>query len=142
MKAYLFFQFQVDFYECFGFSLSDWAKYAVKLKKSINGGLIGALEYFSAIDMMVETHTTELKKIRSGFLLKEMLNRFKDMIISPNGRLLWIYSAHDITIVNFLNSLNVYEVRFPSTLSEYMCFFFNKSSILAACPTLWSKHSL
>lgn len=85
----------------------------MKLKKSINGKLIGALEYFSAIGMMVTTQTTETKKIRSGFLLKEMLNRFKNMIISPNGRLLWIYSAHDITIVRFLNSLNVYEVRFP-----------------------------
>lgn len=131
MKAYLFFQFQFGFHECFGFSLSDWAKYAVKLKKSIKGELIGALEYFSAIVMMAETHTTEMKKIRSGFLLKEMLDRFKDMIKSPNERLLWIYSAHDITIVNFLNSLDVYEVRFPSTLCENMCFLFFSINLLS-----------
>lgn len=108
----VFYEALVREYEV-GLPLSDWAKYALKLKQSINGELIGTLAYFAAIKTMVETHTTELKKIRSGFLLKEMLNRFKDMIISPNERLLWIYSAHDITIVNFLNSLNVYELHIP-----------------------------
>lgn len=60
--------------------------------------------------MMAMTHSTETKKMRSGFLLKEMLDRFKEKILSSSEQLLYIYSAHDNVIINFLNSLNVYEV--------------------------------
>lgn len=61
---------------------------------------------------MVSTHTKEMKKIGAGFLLKEMLDRFKDKSqskLQPN-RSVWIYSGHDYTITNILNTLNLYEV--------------------------------
>lgn len=59
------------------------------------------------------TATTEMKKLRSGFLLKEILNRFSSKTQSTlsSNRNLWMYFAHDITIANMLNSLGVFEVQ-------------------------------
>lgn len=59
------------------------------------------------------TPTAEMKKIISGYLLKEILDRCSQKMqstLSPD-RSLWLYFAHDVTILNMLNSLNLYEVR-------------------------------
>lgn len=56
--------------------------------------------------------TGDLKKFTSGFLLKEIFDRFKNKTqskLSPD-RSLWLYFAHDHTIATMLNSLNVYKV--------------------------------
>lgn len=55
------------------------------------------------------TATDEMKKFHSGFLLKEIFDRFSSKLQStllPN-RSLWLYFAHDITIQGALNSLGV-----------------------------------
>lgn len=47
----------------------------------------------------------------SGPLLKEIVTHMyekKNGTLNPN-RKLWIYSAHDFTMVNLLNSMNLYE---------------------------------
>lgn len=49
----------------------------------------------------------ELVRIRSGFLLKEMLERFREKQkgeLDPN-RVLWMYSSHSSTISTLLNGL-------------------------------------
>lgn len=72
----------------------------------------GTLEYLTAINFVAFTHTTEMKKAKAGFLIKEIFERFKNKtrsLLEPD-RSLWIYSAHDNTIINVLNALNVYEV--------------------------------
>lgn len=49
----------------------------------------------------------DLVRIRSGFLLKEMLERFKAKKkdrLDPD-RALWMYSAHSSTITTLLNGL-------------------------------------
>lgn len=59
------------------------------------------------------TATPELKKIRSGFLLKEMLDRFSSKAqskLSPN-RSLYMYFGHDSSLVDMLSSLGMYEVK-------------------------------
>lgn len=57
------------------------------------------------------TGTNELKRLRSGSLLKEILDRFKNKTQSllPD-QLMQIYSGHDSTIAGILNSLGVFEV--------------------------------
>lgn len=78
----------------------------------------GALEYLSKFFYTIFTRTTEMKKLRSGFLLKEMLDRFADKTqssLSPD-RSLWMYFAHDSTIANMLNSLGLFEVCFLSVI--------------------------
>lgn len=55
------------------------------------------------------TATDEMKKLRSGYLLKDILDRFSNKTL-VGGRSLWMYFAHDITLSNMLNSLGVFNV--------------------------------
>lgn len=86
------------------YSLPDWVNEALKFKKT--------LEYLSAVCFEANTHSEEMKKLKAGYFLKEMLEHFEAKISSTLKTDLWIYSAHDVTIVNVLNGLNVYDVRF------------------------------
>lgn len=84
--------------------LSDWAEKAVK-----PGGII---ERMADSHFKVNTATPELARLKSGFLIKEMMERFTQKIfraLEPD-RSLWLYSAHDETIANVLNSLGLFEV--------------------------------
>lgn len=58
------------------------------------------------------TATNELKKMRSGYLLKEMLDRFTNKVESTlkPDRSLWMYFAHDVTVGTMLNSLGLFDV--------------------------------
>lgn len=83
--------------------LPEWAKIALSNN---------TLEYLAAVNLEAFTHTTELKRLEAGTIIKEMLNRFENKsrsILQPNASL-WIYAAHDLSLVNILNALNLYEV--------------------------------
>lgn len=59
------------------------------------------------------THSDEMKKFFSGFLLKEILDRCSSKLESkllPN-RTLWMYFAHDLQLQYMLNSLGIDTVR-------------------------------
>lgn len=61
------------------------------------------------------TYTRPLARLKAGPLLKEILGRFSNKTnkkLSPN-RSLWIYSAHDTTLANLLNTLKVFEYHNP-----------------------------
>lgn len=103
-------------------SLPDWAKKVIH----------GDFEYLNNMWYIIFTATTELKKIRSGYLLKEILDHFTSKILktlSPN-RTLWMYFAHDITIANMLNSLGLFKVSW-TTFESNSClintFYFDFS---------------
>lgn len=60
----------------------------------------------------MKTNTKTLARLKSGFLIREIFERFTQKMndsLTPN-RNLWIYSAHDSTIANVLNSLGLFEV--------------------------------
>lgn len=70
------------------------------------------LEWISNRSFQVSTNTPELARLKTGFLIREILDRFDQKIsakLSPD-RSLWIYSAHDTTVANVLNSLGLFEV--------------------------------
>lgn len=72
----------------------------------------GDLEFLANSHFLMSTRTTEMQKLRIGFLLKEMLEHFSKKInstLSPD-RSMWMYFAHDSTIANILNSFGLYEV--------------------------------
>lgn len=74
----------------------------------------GDLEWISNFAFEEATNTKELARLKSGFLLREILDRFNakaNSTLTPN-RSIWLYSAHDLTIANMLNSLNLFEVIF------------------------------
>lgn len=61
----------------------------------------------------LSTGTKFMAKFMSGFLLKDILDRFSSKIqnsLSPN-RKLWMYSSHDSTVFSFLHSLDISDVR-------------------------------
>lgn len=59
-----------------------------------------------------DTETTLMKRLKSGFLIRDMLEHLRMKInstLSPD-RSLWVYSAHDFTIYNLRYSLSLYRV--------------------------------
>lgn len=61
---------------------------------------------------MLDTSTPFLAKIKGGFLLKEILDRFTNKSTSTldPDRSFWVYSGHDTTICRILNTLGVLKV--------------------------------
>lgn len=58
------------------------------------------------------TRTKQLARLRSGFLLREILDRFvtkSQSRLSPDFSF-WVYSGHDATIFNMLNTLGIPDV--------------------------------
>lgn len=80
------------------------------------------MEYLGGYWLKLITGTNELKKLYSGFLLKEILERFEKKSksrLSPN-RSIWLYSAHDVTIAGMLNILGVFEVISYNSIFELL----------------------
>lgn len=73
------------------------------------------LRTISAMAFAVKTNNTQLARLKSGPLVKEMLHRFRSKAkgsLKPN-RSVWVYSAHDITVGNLLNALKIFELHNP-----------------------------
>lgn len=74
----------------------------------------GIVDYIVKFSYRMYTDTKQLARLKSGFLLKEILEHFSqkaNSTLSPD-RSLWLYSAHDYTVSNMLNSLGLFEVGF------------------------------
>lgn len=70
-------------------------------------------EYLAKFFFTFYTQTAEMKRLRCGFLLKEILDRSQNKTLStliPN-RSLWMYFAKDTTIADMLNSLGLFQVN-------------------------------
>lgn len=83
----------------------------------------GAFEYLADYWLVFSTATTELKRLKCGFLLKEIFDRFTSKALSllPD-HLMHIYSGHDITLGGVLNWLGVFQVNwFPFRLKILLC---------------------
>lgn len=53
-----------------------------------------------------------MARLRGGFLLKDILEKFENKTkstLSPD-RTFFMYSGHDTTVVNILNTLNLFDV--------------------------------
>lgn len=84
--------------------LPAWAEEAIEPN--------GAMGYITKLHFTMYTATPFLKRIDAGFLIKKIFDSFAQKIDSTLklDRPLFLYSAHDITIANFLNSLGLFEV--------------------------------
>lgn len=73
------------------------------------------MEEASTYSFMIPTWNRQLKRLKTGPLVQEMVKHMREKEknqLSPN-RSLWIYSAHDSTIANLLNTLGVFERHNP-----------------------------
>lgn len=74
----------------------------------------GDFEWAANFSFKIPTITTELARLRYGFLIQDILDRFSAKIgstLSPD-RNIWIYSGHDTTLAGVLNALQLFEVSF------------------------------
>lgn len=72
----------------------------------------GVMEYIATFHHTMSTGTPLLARLKSGFLIKEILEHFSqkiDSTLQPD-RSLFLYSAHETTIANILNSLGLFTV--------------------------------
>lgn len=89
-----------------------------------------SLEYIAKIASSTHAATPSLARLKFGYLLKEMLENFSQKInstLEPNQSV-WLYSGHDLTILNVLNGLRIHDV----------CF--NIASVTATA--IWDNHKL
>lgn len=73
------------------------------------------LQELCGFAFQLSTITPEMGRLKVGFLIKEIFDRFFHKIegdLNPD-RSIWIYSAHDSTIANVLNTLQLFEPHFP-----------------------------
>lgn len=83
------------------FRIPEWAE------KALADGVMG---YIAAFDYVLYSATPDLARFASGFLFKEILEHFTQKInatLDPD-RSLWLYSGHDYSITNALNSLGMF----------------------------------
>ncbi|XP_062121652.1 LOW QUALITY PROTEIN: prostatic acid phosphatase [Drosophila sulfurigaster albostrigata] len=73
------------------------------------------LTYVSNFAFSINTYTRQLARLKTGPLLKDILTRFSKKIekqLHPD-RTVFVYSAHDTTIANLLNTLNLFQLHSP-----------------------------
>lgn len=73
----------------------------------------GDFEFLSLNRYLALTFTTGMKTIQSGYMLKEILDRFTNKTqstLTPN-RSVWMNFGHDTTIANMLSTLGLFEVH-------------------------------
>lgn len=71
----------------------------------------GAFEKLAMAWYAIYAPNTEMQKYKSGFLLRDILERFTQKVqstLSPD-RSLWLYFAHDITMTNMLSTIGLFE---------------------------------
>ncbi|XP_055300677.1 prostatic acid phosphatase-like isoform X2 [Sitodiplosis mosellana] len=82
----------------------------------------GDFEYLAEYWLKFTSGTNQLKRLKSGFLLKEILDRFKNKTVSvlSSNHSLRLYSGHDTTIANMLNSLGLFHPHIPPYSSSLL----------------------
>lgn len=110
--------YAMKFCFCFSRRIPDWAEEACKPG--------GPMEEIAKVVYLLRAKP-KLVRIRSGFLLKEMLERFetKEKGKLKPDRVLWMYSAHSSTITTLLNGLrfNMVSLKKLFSMKNFRCFF-------------------
>uniref|UniRef100_A0A1B6KL21 acid phosphatase n=1 Tax=Graphocephala atropunctata TaxID=36148 RepID=A0A1B6KL21_9HEMI len=76
----------------------------------------------SKIQFAMSTWTPKLARLKTGLLVKEMINHLhkkSENKAKPN-RNMWIYSAHDSTISALLNALGMFDLQIPGYASAVL----------------------
>ena len=76
----------------------------------------GKFEELRDLSFTVDTFTQEMKRLKGGPFVKEMVEHFDcvvDKTISPPDRKMFMYSAHDTTVAPVLHTLGVFNMIAP-----------------------------
>lgn len=69
---------------------------------------------FQAFKHKSSTATPQLARLEIGFLLREIFDNFNRKKDRNERKTFVLYSAKDLTIVNILNALGIFDVRFDN----------------------------
>lgn len=104
-KDVFFFYITLKVQEQHGLKIPNWLNY--NYPKPIESIAIRAIE--------LNTGTNVLKRLKAGFLIKDIIDNTKAKErneLNPD-RDIFVYSAHDSTIINLLNALGVFDHELP-----------------------------
>lgn len=88
------------------------------------------MELITAYSYAMYTNTELLARLKGGFLLNDIFERFTQKInstLKPEEQRFWFYIAHDYTVANILNGLGVFEVSsflLEELTQRFLIFFF------------------
>lgn len=85
--------------EIYNYTLPEWTKEVYPDK----------LFPISGMSFAVKTYTTLLARLKSGPLLKEILTHFQQKTLKKLDQSYWVYSGHDTTVANMLNTLGLFK---------------------------------
>ncbi|KAF5302431.1 hypothetical protein FQR65_LT08520 [Abscondita terminalis] len=102
-----FFLFQVLYSEKYlNLTSSDWVSDVYK-----------TLNELSDFQLHSECSTSKLKRLNGGISLKNVIKNMKRKVTNsliPNNRKIFLYSAHDVNVVNIFAVMNVFKAHFPN----------------------------
>lgn len=87
--------------------LPDWAL-------NVLPQLTNLFDKFAVVNFSSYIRTNETIKAKTGFLLREIFDRFKNKTLSllnPPNLSLFLYSAHDNVLINTLSGLEIFDVN-------------------------------
>lgn len=89
--------------ELYNRTLPLWTKQVYKSPK---------MNFATNIAFALNTYTRQLARLKAGPLLKDILTRFQTKFMKQlkPDRSVFIYSAHDTTVANLLNTLKLFQV--------------------------------
>ena len=76
--------------------------------------VIGKLQQLDALMMKIEMSTVDVRRLRSGPLLNKFLENMKSKsnhVETPEK--VFLYSAHDSTLVRLMSTLNIFDPLMP-----------------------------
>lgn len=85
--------------QIYNYTLPEWTKKVYPDK----------MYEISGLSFAVKTYTPLLARLKSGPLLKEILTAYKNKTEGRKSKNYWVYSAHDTTVANMLNTLGVFK---------------------------------
>ncbi|KAK4881235.1 hypothetical protein RN001_004554 [Aquatica leii] len=102
-----FFLFQVFYSEKYmNLTLPVWAEQVYE-----------TLHKLAVLECYIENYTTKLKRLNGGRMLKTVLKNMKKKsknALIPHNRKMFLYSAHDVNVINILATMNVFTPHFPN----------------------------
>lgn len=90
------------------------------------------MQWVASLSFQISTYTPVLARLKAGFLLLEILKRSQEKSHQSKDvpQNMWIYSAHDTTIANVLNTLGLFEVSqrpAPIRWARWVYFYFRST---------------
>lgn len=97
-------------------SLQSQQAYGLRLPEWTRGYYPDKMLPLATKSYSYDAYTTEMRKIKAGYFLDTLFEEFKSKVdgkLTPKARKMFIDCAHDWTISNVLNALDIWQEQMP-----------------------------